>query len=339
MYMVLCLVLIAYQDVTGDEYQRRNVPIIGDQDFYLERSTDMLIIGESLFISENQAHRVQKMALGTSLRHLGVVATKGEGPGEVWLPVTLARWRETGFAVKDNRGISFFDETGKYEDRFRVYTPRLGLTTLHGKIYYLTSRVDSEDLIDIYQPDGSLEGSMLPKFLELVGDDDMLAQVESYFYRGTLLSDGDHIYYLNATVGDLFAINSKGEVVNQRNITKDMGLSGMFVKEKVQEYLKDPGMLLSNDGYLAYFLYRDAYLANGKIYVLRWADGEIKSTRKDIVVLDGVSLKMVELIHFRMEPGEFLWSFAVQDDGTARRIFLSMETNQDADYQIVELVR
>jgi len=187
-----------------------------------------------------------------------------------------------------------------------------------------------------YHPDGTLKDAVLPKFIALSGSDDMLRELERYFYRGVLLTGREKIYYLNATVGALIAMSADGKIRAQRNITEDMGPSGMYVQERVREYLKDPDLILKPDRYLAHMLFSDACFANGKIYILRWVDGDIKSTRKDIVVIDGNSLEVIERIHFRMQPGEFVWSFVVHDTGSQRNIYLSMDTDQDT--QIVALV-
>jgi len=341
MTFVLLFLLASEADVARLFFERKPVKLVGGEDFYLEISTDMLCIDNRLYIVENRAHRIQIFQMGDQITHAGTLAEKGEGPGEVWLPFSLAEWKNMGVVVKDNRGLSLFDATGNFIKRFRTYTPPLGLSTLGNEIFYMTPRTETDDLIDVYQTDGTRARSLFPRYLGLDGDDESLLQHTRYFYIGSLLSDEHHLYYLNATQGDFYKFEPGGEVLRERDIVEEIGPTAGFVQERVAEYMKDPKKHLVPEGFIVHRLFQDAYLTNGRIYVLRWgsSDPDYVSDINDILVYDTSDLRLVDHLQFKKEEGERVWSFFVWDNGTRARIFLSMLTHGDDDFQLQELVR
>jgi len=333
--------LAVSDDVSVNQHHRVVIPVESGPDFYLERSSDMIVIGKKLYICENQAHRVQVLELGDPIRHLGTVADKGEGPGEVWLPFALAEGPDGGLVVRDNRGFSTFDSEDRFQDRFRVYTPHLDFVCTKDSLFYLTVRPNHTDLIDIYDWDGTVKGSLLEKFLKLEGNENDLLRFERYFYAGYLLSDEYHLYYINSVLGSIAKMDHTGVLDSERDIVEDLGPYGKAMQDKVEKYFDDPTALLAENGYIRYTQIQGSYLMGGDLYLLRWRDArpEYSSSTREILVYDSNDLSLKERVQFDIQPGEFVWAFAVYEDQGERHILLTMSTKDSDDFQLVELVQ
>jgi hypothetical protein len=327
---------IFFQEPSTRMLQRQNVPVTGDG--YLERCTDMLLVGRNLYIVENRISRLQRLELGEeSARFASVLATKGDGPGEIGLPIELFEIEDGGIGLRDNRGFIFFDRDDQLMGRINHTTTWISATSIEDRIYHLSFRTESEHLIEVLDAEGTRVTSIYPKFLGDTGVEDPYHRSESYFYSGKLLDDGKHLYYASDTQGKLVAIAPDGTIRRERSLFGDFGPLGKLVTEWVDRYWQDSSLMKSPQGYIPYGLFNDAYLANGKIYLLRWSNyPELEaSTRKDIHVYDADTLEPIERLFFQMARGEWMMSFVVDEDG---QILMAMDTLDDEDYQLVRLV-
>jgi len=336
------LLILAFLGDLSDGPLLTRVPLRVESDtFYLGLCRDIAARGNTLFILENQEHRVQMVSLGAKNTYLGSLVQKGEGPGETWLPFHIVTSAEGETLVSDNRGISIFDPRDNYRDRFRLFTPVLSMCHTNDTLFIATMRPDQPHLIDMHAMAGERIGSFFEKFLDVHGAGGArgLAWNERYFYRGDILTDQNHLYYLNAPFGRIWKMDLTGNVIEERDLSKAFGPRGRFILEKNQAYLDDPALLEAPDGFITYPLYKDACLVNGKLYLLRWVDPDplFESEIKDILVFDAESLTLVETLHFRMEKGELVRGFIVLEEAGKRRIITTMETNQDPDILLVEL--
>jgi len=335
------LILAFLGDVSDGPLLRRVMLEVDSDTFYMGLCRDIASRGNTLFILENQEHRVQIVSLRERNTYLGSLVKKGEGPGETWLPSQVVSAASGEILISDNRGISIFDPENQFSDRFRVYTPRISMCHANDSIYFATIRPEQAHLVDVYTMDGERKGAFFDKFLEVGssrGQARDLARNERYLYRGDLLTDQTHLYYLNAPFGRLWKMDLSGKIIDERDLSKAFGPRGRFILDKNQAYLDDPALLEAPDGFITYPLYKDACLVNDKIYLLRWVDPDplFESEIKDILVFDTNSLTLVEKLHFRMEKGEFIHAFIVLEQDGKRRIITTMETNQDPDIRLVE---
>jgi len=209
-YCLLAIVLVRDSIVTTP---LERVPISIDLgDHYFGSARDLLIDGTSFYLVENREHRIHKLKLdGTKITYVALVADKGEGPGEIWLPSRIVRVPDTGFAVLDNRGISLFDHDGRFSNRFRVFTPNLSMTAIGDEIFFLTTRVDSgSDMIDVYTTDGTRDRSFFREFMTVDStrtDPRSLVSNKAYMLDGPLLTDGVMLFYFSNTTGRLASMD------------------------------------------------------------------------------------------------------------------------------------
>jgi len=110
--------------------------------------------------------------------------------------------------------------------------------------------------------------------------------------------------------------------------------------EENRKYLSDPGLMDNPEGFVEYYLSWDAYLENGRLYLVRWAepDRDWFDGQKEIFVFDTSTLQLLEILTFTVALGERFHAFAVTDDGQTRNIYAVMETLKHQDIQIEALV-
>ena len=336
MYFIAFVMIGSFQALPTRTLQRQNLPITGDG--YLESCTDMLLVGNHLYIAENRISRLQKLELGEdSARFVRVLATKGDGPGELHLPMELFETSDGGVGLRDNRGYVSFDREDRFSRRTVLGPGRIGCASIGDEVYHMWFRSDSEDLIHVFDREGSRVRSFFPKYLAETGVKDRYHRAEAYFYSGKLLDDGRLLYYVAGTQGKLVAMKPNGEIVRERSILGDFGPLGTLVREGFERYRDDPSLMNNPKGYTPYYLFRDAYLAGGKIYLGQWLTySELpQSDRRAVHVYDIDTLEPIERIAFPSRRGEWVMSFVVDEQGN---IVLAMNTLEDDDYQLVRLV-
>ncbi|MDJ0837348.1 MAG: hypothetical protein QNK37_12590 [Acidobacteriota bacterium] len=339
--MLLLIVGALWFGVPAEGRLQRQVVSFPNDEFYFEFCRDLMAMGDFLYVLENRKHRLYKLRLSPKTEFIGTLAAKGEGPGELWQPVQLINRAENGFAVKESRGFSLFDARGGFEKRFRVFTPWISAAWANDRLFFVTAEPNREHLIDIYSPDGARSGSFLNKFLDVTsasGEYRQLATNEQYFYSGQLETDGKYLYYLSITTGRFFKLDLEGNIVLERDASDDFGPHGRYILDKNKEYLAEPARLEASEGFIEYQQFRDAYLHNGKIYILRWVNYEetLASPDKHILVFDTKDFTLEERLTFTMVQGEFAFALAVTGSGKDRRIYTVMDTRKD-DIQLVML--
>lgn len=304
---------------------------------------DLMIAGDRFFLLENREHRLTVFNIGKTLIYGKILASKGEGPGEIWIPSFIAPIPDAGFVIYENRGLSFFDRGGSFEKQFRIFTPGFGLAASRNRIFLGTTRVDDPHLIDIFDFEGEKLASVLPGWFKVEsarGDVVTRARHRDYMFQGQLLADESHLYYLNATFGRFFKLDHEGEVVEEKDTSDSFGAKGRITIDSNREYLEKPALMEQPSGWTVNILFEHAAIARGKLYCLRTLGvrPDLDNRVKDIFVFDCADFSLLEILHFRMEQGEWMNTIAVWDDGKRRRIFGSMESNRHIDYRLIELV-
>ncbi|MDJ0838866.1 MAG: hypothetical protein QNK37_20270 [Acidobacteriota bacterium] len=314
----------------------RNVIPFGDDQAWLTLSTDMAFVGDYLYVVENPKHQVKKVRVQSTVTFEGYLAQKGEGPGEVWLPIELLTREDGSIIVKDNRGFSFFDTKDDFQHRFRVFTSWISATWLSGRIYYAAADPGKDQLIFPYTPNGKKGAAFAPKFLQVDtarGDMVRLAHNESYLYEGRLLTDGRTLFYLNKTFGKAWTFDDKSKLLSEKNLTGIFGPHGAMVVEKNKNYLENPHEMEKPEGFLNYSLFDDAFLLEDNIYLLRVVnalDGFIPA-HKDIFVLDKKTLTLKEVLKVPFKPGEYFWTFAARVENGKHRLYAIIDMGEDTN--------
>jgi len=315
---------------------------IDEGNSYIGVARDLVIIDEHLYQLENRRHRLLKIRLGDPLEIVGVIATKGDGPGELFTPSRITHVPGQGYIVLDNRGFSLFDYNDRFIRRFRKFTPLIDITSSADRLFYASLNPRNTHLIEVMD----LEGNKVTTFLDQLFEVGTVKNTVSsqtnnllYMHGGFISSDTNHLYYINTTMLRFLKLDHRGTVLLDKDLSSSFGPKGMSNVQHNLDYIKDPGALENPNGVRDYSFFSDAYLFNGRIYLLRTSepDRDRISTVKDIIVLDPSDFSRIHTHHFTVEKGEYVHAMAVHEQQGKARILLNMETKQSIDVQIVAL--
>jgi hypothetical protein len=309
---------------------------------FFKRGHDIEIFDDIILVLENPKHHILTYSINDSdqLIFKGFLAEKGQGPGDVVLPIEMSIW-EDKVAIIDSTACSFFskgtspNDKGIFLKKFKVLTGRVSFVYTANKIYFANPDPNSQFFIDVY----SIEGKKIFQF----GKDFILINydlnkkidrkfVKSIFYRGKLISDGKQIYYLNKAFGKVFVFDLKGKLVKTRSIELYFEpKQSAEILETYNKLLKE-GIKREKDGSLSVVtptFFRDAYLCNEKIYILNSLRECRISPYIKIRVLDKNSLNLLTtLIIKKNSDDEWIRSIAVKEVNKKPIIFATMETEE-----------
>jgi len=339
--MLAPLLFIWLSDVVSQHLERHYLELVDDS-FVIGVARNLSAGNDRLILMENRDNRIADLSLYPVLGKARIIATEGEGPGEIYLPYFMTTSPRGEIIVYDHRGLSFFAPDSRFSHRFRIFTPGLSMAASEDRVFFLTIRDNAPHLIDVYSFDGERLDSFGEKFLE-VGSvaGNRLARInnERYIYDGRLLYGGNHLFYLNSRLARFTKHGPDGEIVLMRDAVDDFGALGRFNRDKNQAYLDDPALLEDPEGVISYQFFQDACIAGDKLYLLRVIENHPDwwTETKSIFVFDTEDLELVEVLTFHLAKGERVHSFAVPATETGRRILVNMEANDRLDIQIAEL--
>jgi len=138
-----------------------------DPDFEIGVARNLGVRSDRLILMDNRRNRLASLRVTDVLSEGKVIAEKGEGPGEIYLPYFMTTAPAGEIIVYDNRGLSFFDADQGFSHRFRVFTPGLSMAASETLIFFLTIRDDQNELIDVYSYEGERMTSFFEKFLQV----------------------------------------------------------------------------------------------------------------------------------------------------------------------------
>jgi len=336
--LLLCLV----PAFGGDEFLQRKKLVVHDQREYVGVARDLAIQDDTLYQLENRSHRLLALQLGDGIETIEVLATKGDGPGDLFAPYRLISVPGKGLVVIDNRGCSLFDHDGTFRSRFRVFTPTLSIAARDDRLFHATAHDRDPFLIEVLDWEGTKTGAFLDRFIDVGATQDSVRKRTSnltYMHGGFLLSDEHALYFINTTFLKLFKLGHDGAVLVERDMSSVFGKKGKINVAKNEAYLNDPSLFDNPRGYYTYEFFSDAFLFESRIYLLRLAepDDDLISEEKELFVLDSETLDVVAVHRLEQKAGERIHAMVVTGQKDAPRILLNMETLQDVDVQIVAL--
>jgi hypothetical protein len=304
---------------------------------------DIEVVGEDIIVLENIGHRLYKFRVNGDLKFIKTIGRKGKGPSDLHLPSELSFWNGV-IAVKDEEGISFFNEDGSYLNKFRLFSPRISFVFVKDKIYFASSIPSSQYLIGVYNKEGKRLMSFGEKFLNLNINVHKKARPlfsEKYFYSGKLLSDGAFIYYLSAKFGKVFKFDLDGKKVLEKDISSVFGEKGKRIRKENNDMLRDGIKLIGKRSYPRYLLFEDSYLFKDKIYILTsksWDPGPARASKgvcdSYITVLCKSTLNPEKKYLIKLNDDERIHSFAVTEKDGQVIFFAPMFTKEGTDIAV-----
>ncbi len=324
----------------GKSYLKRTILSIDSEEGLFKYGADIAIIDNDLYMVENTRHRIIDYTIGdTSLTYKRSVGRKGNGPGDIYLPIGISVLKDV-IAVKDEIGISFFDKSGKYLDKFRLFSYNISFVFVNDHVYYLTSNLSSPGLIECFDKKGKLEKTFLKKFVDIDMKHHKKAPqnfIETLFYKGKLLSDGKYLYYFNSKFGKVFKFDLDGKSIFEKDITPLFGENGKLSVEKNTRAI-DNGFEVVDGGYLSFPIFQDVRIYKGKIYILDfcpWAADDEKNTNKTteqaIFVLNPNTLDLEKTYRIKLEEEDRLHCFAIREKKGKISFYCPMHTVDGTD--------
>ena len=313
-----------------------------DDDSNIVHGNDIIIDGNQLYLLENRKGFVAKgLFLGDD--HIGrfvPVAGKGEGPGELNLPVEFFLDASSDkLIIKDERGFTTLTTNGDYVNRFRVFTFHIGFTCMGGHIYHASGNPLSDTIIDVYDYVGNKKRSFLKKFLAIeTSNDSFRAQSfrDGYLYKGIMLTDNRYLFYLNKTFGIFYKLQPDGEEILRRDLSKNFK-HGEFVVSKNDEYHKKGFNL--KDRISIYELFNDAFITENHIYLYCRSNyfaqlGLQKNPAISIYVFDKETFDFIRTFSLENHEDQQFNAFTLTEKDGLVRAFALIDV--DVGFQVVE---
>ncbi|MCX8160174.1 MAG: hypothetical protein N3G18_04490 [Candidatus Saccharicenans sp.] len=233
----------------------------------------------------------------------------GQGPGELEWPYYFDVNEHIGKVfILDDAGLSLFSEDGKFINRFRVFSPALSVSAALNRIYLL--QPTENNLIHEY----SYEGKYINSFGDKYRVDYSIYKnmsprvVDRLINEGSVLSNGDIVFYVSYLIGDICKYNSRGEKLGSRRLSE---LRGKARNEKI---IYHQGLSRNINGTIPIppRIIQAAQLSGGRLFLLITGYGvygeteplshyeiwrlSVNSLRTELIyVLD---LKEIEIEHF-----------------------------------------
>jgi len=305
-------------------------------------AVDLYIDGTHLYQLENREHRLLKIELGDRLGDITVLAEKGDGPGDLFAPLRVSGVPGSGLVIVDVRGISLFNEDGIFLRRLKKFTPTISIAATEAFVFHATANPRNRFLIEAMNWEGERETSFLDRWVDIEsasGSNRKHSSHLSYMHSGFLLTDGRYLYFLNTTFLRFLKLDLRGNIIHDKNMSDAFGPKGLANIEENRNYLDRPALMEEKSGYYVFLLFQDAYLHQGKIYLIRTdePDLDLASEEKELFVLDAEDFALLDRFTFRVARGERVHAMAIRNFEGRPQVVLNMETNDDADVRIIVL--
>ena len=290
---------------------------VGEDEEGYRAIVDLKITKQSIIILENYpGHRILSYSQeGKLLKTMGKM---GKEPGELAAPVEMSLWNDE-IAVKDNSGLSIFRTDGSFVRRFNPFVNIVSFVYIQDKIYLLTATPDKKSLIDVFTPEGEFLFDFGEGFFELdYSKYKHMSPIHAkgFVYEGKLLTDGERLYYLNSSFGNVLVFSLKGDKIAEYNITSIFGEEGEQVAKANTKLWLEEGIDLekTNRRIPTREMFRDAFLCQDRIYVLTRKIIQLEKGYKqenEIIVLDKKSFQLIDSFKIKKNDDEYILALTV----------------------------
>lgn len=229
------------------------------------KTTPKIVVDNSgnVFALDNRQHALFKFDRNGNFKKK--ISRKGQGPGELQFPFFISLG-EKNIYISDNTGISIFDISGRYLNRFRVFRLRRAMAIFKNKV--LLSESNSKHLITMFNQ----SGKVLDSFGDIYKVNHPLLKksgrytlnVDLIINWGEIVCSDKYIYFISSLFGDIFKFDQNGNLIRKKEIKEidylEKNRKFYFSASTINEN-KNRGLPLR-----AYF--NDALYFENKIYLL-----------------------------------------------------------------------
>lgn len=276
-FFLILLPMIQFSFAFGDQIKLERKELIIDEkdEGFFKTIADIEAYKDYLFIVDNAYHRVLEFKIkNNKLEFQRFIGRKGQGPGDLELPLRISIWNDT-LAVQDQLGISFFDIDGAFKRKFRLFSGGISFSFIKNNIYYATTNPTKSNFIEVYSMDGKRLYTFgeKKKFFDLdynIHKGMRPTTAEIIIFNGFLLSDEDYIYYINRRFGTLIKFTISGKKFLETNITPLFGKNELEkAKENRKLFLEKGFNLFEAKGRIPQnYIFRSAKISDNNIYLL-----------------------------------------------------------------------
>jgi hypothetical protein len=336
--LLALLLLMIYQQVFPQQrlLTVKKYYLPGEDTPFFKRGNDIEVIDDIIFVLENINHHILTYSINSKdeLIFKGFLAEKGQGPGDLVLPMEMSIWDDK-VAVIDGTALSFFSKQGKFLNKFRFFDKRVSFVYTANKIYLANSNPGSLFLINVYSTDGEKLFQCGENLLPVKDEQDKKLRpgfMKSIFYMGKLVPDGKQVFYFNNPFGKVFVFDLDGKIIKTKDIVPyfDPGLSSEI--QESYSRLQKNGIKREKDGSIRVVtptFFKDVYLCNDKIYILNSLRESRINPHIKIRVLDKNSLELLTTLLIKKNSDEErIRSIAVKEVKGNPVIFAAMQTEE-----------
>lgn len=341
---IFCFTHLYSEDILLSKKALKIVSNRTDESPYFKSSIGMKYHEGHLYYVANPYHKILKFKYSGDLIFKKSIGRKGQGPGDLFLPIGIKTYKGN-LVVSDNNKISFFDASGKFIRNFNHFSVGTEFLVQDDKVFLLSPKPQKETLIKVYSLVGKMQGYAGKKFLSPDSKARNIYLQEQILYKGILLNNGDNVDYISQLFGVLQKIDKSGEIV----FTKD--ISGVFSELLLKRKERNEKMFLkgefkfSSRGPLripTIPLFRAACVKGDYIYFL----GPNLTTKEyrekkfvEIRAVNKTSLKLHKVYKFFLDHNEdSIKLFDIKDINTdGRAVFLALVDTEAAGYVFFEL--
>ncbi len=305
------------------------------KDYYFESLNDVEIYDKRLFAAETFANSIAVFSVkGSTIKYIRSIGRRGQGPGDLVNPSKISIWNRE-ISVIDNKAISFFKLDGTFLRKFRRFGGHKEYVYLEGLIYRKNANYEEPYLIDVFTKEGKDFAKYGKKYINV--DPSKFEGANPFFvarilFRGNILTDGKHIYYLDARFGNILKYSLKGEMITNKSVVGLFGKRGkMIYKKNKQNYIENGINVTKTKGrYPSDFIFLDSYIYNSKIYLIgdNYVPGRSPNDYIEIIAIDVKTLNPIRHYKFNINSSDEIISFAVTKKLSSPLFLVSMATEQ-----------
>lgn len=245
-----------------------------------------------IYAVDNREHTLFKFDREGKL--LAKIGGWGQGPGELQWPAKISVDKSTGqIFVKDNIGIVMYDPQGSFLRRIRTFTGILNFEASLGKIMVLEPIPGKQDLIGVYDYQGTRINSIGQKY-ELdysLSKEIGPGSLDRMVNDGAVLFDGNYIYYVSYVFAEIRIYDSSGLLISEKKLSGPGNLEKY--REEYRKIFFEKGVKKNSDGTITNWrIFNDACLNGDYLYLLML--GYITGSTYEVLVIDKKSLEIEE---------------------------------------------
>jgi len=308
-----------------------------NDDYYFRPIVDLTVLDNMAYGIANLNNKAIAFKIEfPKINYAFDIGMPGQGTGDLLHPITLSIWNDE-IAIKESGFFSFFEKTGKYLSKFRIFSSHPAFTFLDNKIYWLNPNLKDSYLFEIYGKNGERISTFGTKFPNV----DIHAfknpiRIQNQLYQGKLLSNGKSIFYFNSRFGKYYIFSLDGKTLSEGDISKHFGERGKKIKEYNNKLFIErvKNQEKKTSGYPLPLIFKDSYLYKDRLYFISSTLSEEKGekTTFKLRILSIKSMILLEEYIIRRENFCRLDSLAVVEENGKDYILIAITDFEEGHF-------